>query len=186
LAKRAALTGAVMLLAAAGVLPLLVMLVESLTVDGAWSFAYFHELFSSTRAFALLQNSFLLAAMTTLLATAGGVPLALLLARTDLPLRGVFTILFTIPLLVPPYVTAVSWFDLLGRQGLLSRVLGEAAGQWTSSQLFGLPGCVLVLVPAFLPIQLLLHKFFGRWRDFLAQNKWFTTCFIRNSGAAWA
>ncbi len=145
-----------MLLAAAGLLPLLVMLVESLTVDGAWSFAYYHELFSSTRAFALLQNSFLLAAMTTLLATAGGVPLALLLARTDLPLRGVFTILFTIPLLVPPYVTAVSWFDLLGRQGLLSRVLGEAAGQWTSSQLFGLPGCVLVLVPAFLPIQLLL------------------------------
>ena len=145
-----------MLLVAAGLLPLLVMLVKSLTVDGVWSFAYYKELFNSTRPFTLLQNSFLLAALTTLLATVAGVPLAVLLARTDLPLRGMFTILFTIPLLLPPYVTAVSWFDLLGRQGLLSRVWGEAVGQWTSSQLFGLPGCVLVLVPTFLPIQLLL------------------------------
>ena len=145
-----------MLLVAVGLLPLLVMLVKSLTVDGVWSFIYYKELFSSTRPFALLQNSFLLAALTTLLATVAGVPLAVLLARTDLPLRGMFTILFTIPLLLPPYVTAVSWFDLLGRQGLLSRVWGEAVGQWTSSQLFGLPGCLLVLVPTFLPIQLLL------------------------------
>ena len=145
-----------MLLVAAGLLPLLVMLLKSLTVDGDWSFVYYKELFSSIRPFVLLQNSFLLAALTTLLATVAGVPLALLLARTDLPLRGMFTVLFTIPLLLPPYVTAVSWFDLLGRQGLLSRVWGEAVGQWTSSQLFGLPGCVLVLAPTFLPIQLLL------------------------------
>ena len=156
LAKRIILTAAVVLLVAAGLLPLLVMLVKSLTVDGHWSFAYYKELFSSARPLTLLQNSFLLAALTALLATAAGVPLAVLLARTDLPLRGMFTILFTIPLLLPPYVTAVSWFDLLGRQGLLSRVGGEAVGQWTSSQLFGLPGCVLVLVPTFLPIQLLL------------------------------
>ena len=141
---------------AAGLLPLLTMLVKSLTVDGHWSFGYYKELFSSSRPLVLLQNSFLLAAMTALLTTAAGVPLAVLFARTDLPLRGLFTILFTIPLLLPPYVTAVSWFDLLGRQGLLSQVWGEAAGQWTSSQLFGLPGCLLVLVPTFLPIQILL------------------------------
>ena len=156
MAKRIILTAAVVLLVVAGLLPLLVMLVKSLTVDGDWSFAHYKELFSSGRPFTLLQNSFLMAALTALLATAAGVPLAVLLARTDLPLRGLFAILFTIPLLLPPYVTAVSWFDLLGRQGLLSQVWGEAVGQWTSSQLFGLPGCVLVLVPTFLPIQLLL------------------------------
>ena len=144
------------LLVAAGLLPLLVILVKSLTVEGHLRFTYYQELFSSPRPFTLLQNSFLLAALTTLLATAAGVPLAVLLARTDLPLRGLFTILFIIPLLLPPYVTAVSWFDLLGRQGLLSRVWGEGFAQWTSSQLFGLPGCLLVLVPTFLPIPLLL------------------------------
>ena len=156
MAKRTVLTAALLLLTAAGLLPLLAMLLKSVTVDGHWSFAYYYDLFSSDRPFELLRNSSILAALTTLLATGAGVPLAVLFARTDLPLRRMFTVLFTIPLLLPPYITAVSWFHLVGRQGLFSRVWGERFAEWTSSQLLGLPGCVLVLVPTFLPIPMLL------------------------------
>ena len=145
-----------LILIVAGLLPLLAMLLKSLTVDGHWSLTYYQALFSSDRPLRLLLNSFVLAALTMLLATGIGVPLGILFARTDLPRRGVFAVLFTIPLLLPPYVTAVSWFDLLGRQGSLSRVWGEGLAEWTSSQLFGLSGCVLVLVPTFVPIQMLL------------------------------
>ncbi|MBI3681144.1 MAG: iron ABC transporter permease [Acidobacteria bacterium] len=156
LAKRITLGAAVGLLALAGLLPLAVMAAKSVQVDGQWSLALYRDLLRSARAPALAANSLALAGWTTMLATALGVPLGILLGRTDLPWRKAFAGLLTIPLLLPPYITAVAWFDVLGRRGQLSRVFGEAVSEWTSLQLFGLPGCVLVLSTAFCPLIVLL------------------------------
>jgi iron(III) transport system permease protein len=132
------------------------MAVKSAQLDGQWSLAQYRELVRSARAPGLAANSLALAGWTTMLSTAFGVPLGILLGRTDLPFRRAFTGLLTAPLLLPPYITAVAWFDVLGRRGQLSRVFGEAASEWTSRQLFGLPGCVLVLTTAFCPLIILL------------------------------
>ena len=85
-----------------------------------------------------------------------GVEVCFLFGKTDLPFRRGFAVLFAIPLLLPPYVTAISWFDLLGREGLLSRIAGLSVAGATSRWLFGLPGCVLFLFSTFLPIVMLL------------------------------
>ncbi len=160
--KRAILTSIVLLLAVVGLLPLLMMFAESLLVEGQLSFVNYQGLLASGRSWTLLGRSLELAALTVVLATVVGVPLGVLLGKTDLPGRGFFTLLFTIPLLVPPYITAVSWFDVLGRQGFLSRFVGTKAAEWTSAKLFGLPGCVLVLFSTFLPILMLLTIAFLR------------------------
>ena len=141
MSKRATLYAAVGVLAIVGLLPLAVMCLKSVLVDGRLSFDYYRGLFASGRAWILLANSLRLALWTTAVVTAVGVPLGILFAKTDLPARRTFTALFTVPLLAPPYITAVSWFDLVG-----------ASSAW----LFGLPGCVLVLSSAFLPITMLL------------------------------
>ena len=154
--KRITLGTAVGLLAMAGLLPLAVMAAKSLQVDGQWSLALYRDLLRSERAPALAANCLRLAGWTTMLATVLGVPLGVLLGRTDLPFRKTFAGLLTIPLLLPPYITAVAWFDVLGRRGLLSRIFGEALSEWTSLQLFGLPGCTLVLTSAFCPLIVLL------------------------------
>ena len=63
----------------------------------------------------------MLSSSVALAATIIGAPLGVLLGRTDLPLRGAFTMLLTLPLLVPPYVMAVAWFAVLGSTGWIGR-----------------------------------------------------------------
>jgi iron(III) transport system permease protein len=146
----------VSLLLAIGFLPLLVMLIKSITVDGHISFANYKMLFSSSREWTLLVNSCILSLLTTLFATAIGLSLGILFGKSDLPFRHLFSFLFTIPLLVPPYIIAVSWFTVLGRDGFLTGVLNSQVTEFTLPWLFGLPGCILVLSSVFMPIVMLL------------------------------
>ena len=156
MSKRIILVSVVIFLVVIGLLPILVMFARSVIVKGHISLTFYRGLLASGQGWVLIEHSFALSLLTTLLTTAIGLPLGILFAKTDLPFRRVFSVLFTIPLLVPPYITAISWFSLLGREGLLAQVLGPSAAQVTSAWLFGLPGYVLVLFSTFLPIVMLL------------------------------
>jgi len=155
-AKRAVLAVTISVIAVAGVLPLLFMLAESVRVEGGFTAARYSELFSSPRTWALLARSVLLAGLTTAGTLLIGVPLALLLGKTDLPFGKGLAALFSVPLLIPPYVAAVSWFHLAGREGVLAGWLGSSFGETASRTLFGLGGCVLVHVTIFLPVVIIL------------------------------
>jgi iron(III) transport system permease protein len=154
------LISAAIVLAVIGLLPLLVMLLRSVTVDGHLSLVAYQDLLASRRQWVLLKHSFVLSSLTALLVTVIGSSLGILLAKTDLPFRRTFAVLFTIPLLIPPYIVAISWSIILGREGLLARVLGHSEAEVTSDWFFGLPGCVLVLFSTFLPIAMLLTMTF--------------------------
>jgi iron(III) transport system permease protein len=136
MARRLILGGAVIVLILFGVPPLLTLVSRSLNVHGSWSIESYRAVFGSGRSWALLGNSLALASLTTLVATVGGVTLGILFGRTDIPLRRTFAALFTAPLLLPPYVLAVSWSTLLPVRGL--------------------PGCVLVLGTCFMPVVMIL------------------------------
>jgi iron(III) transport system permease protein len=155
LAKRGFLAFIVILLLAIGMLPVLSMLIKSVMVGGHFTLTSYRGLLTSARQWTLMGNSMALASMVTTLTVAVGVPLGILLGKTDLPFRRFFAVLFVIPLLIPPYIIAVSWFDLLGREGLLVHLTGVSATM-TAGFLFGLPGCVAVLFSIFLPIPMLL------------------------------
>ncbi len=156
MSKRITLILVVIFVLLTGLLPLLVMFARSIIVDGHISLDFYQGLLTSGREWTLMGHSFALSLLTALLTTIIGVPLGILFIKTDLPLRRLFTVLFTIPLLLPPYISAVSWFDLLGREGLLAQLMGPSVAYTTSSWLFGLPGCVLVLFSTFLPVVILL------------------------------
>lgn len=160
--RRAFLTFVVILLVTIGLLPVLSMLIKSVVVDGQFSMASYEGLLTSARQWTLMRHSLALSSLVTALTVVVGVPLGILLGKTDLPLRKFFTILFVVPLLIPPYIMAVSWFDLLGRDGLLTHLLGPAAAAVTTRLLFGLPGCAAVLFSIFLPIPMLLTMIFLR------------------------
>jgi iron(III) transport system permease protein len=162
MAKRWFLSLVILLLVVIGMLPVLSMLVKSLFVDGNFSLASYEGVLASSRQWRLMEHSMVLSSLVTLLTVAFGMPLGILLGKTDLPLRRFFIMLFTTPLLIPAYIIAVSWFDLLGREGLLSHLFGESVTSSTAHFLFGLPGCVLVLFSIFLPIPMLLTMIFLR------------------------
>ena len=153
-AKRATLVAAALVLAVVGLLPLCLMIGSSFWVDGGFSVRNYVEVLGNARTWVLFRNSLFLATLTTAVAGLAGVTLGILVARTDLPFRSSLSVIFSLPLLFPPYIFAVGWFEILGRGGILARwiPIGETTSRW----LFGLPGAVLVLGAAFLPIVLLL------------------------------
>ncbi len=159
MSKRITLTLAVLILFVVSALPVLSMLLKSLLVDGHFSLDAWRGLLASAHQWLLMRNSFVLASLVTLFTFVLGVPLGILLGKSDLPLRRFLTLLFTVPLLIPPYIVAVSWFDLLGRGGLLARGFGVSTAG-IDDLLFGLPGCVFVLVSIYLPIPMLLTMIF--------------------------
>lgn len=164
MSKRIILTLTVLLLFVVGVLPVLSMLWKSLFVDGHFGLDAWRGLLASAHQWMLMRNSLALASLVTLFTFVLGVPLGILLGKTDLPARRFLTLLFTIPLLIPPYIVAVSWFDLLGRDGLLARGF-DVSTAGIDDLLFGLPGCAFVLVSIYLPIPMLLTMIFTRAID---------------------
>jgi iron(III) transport system permease protein len=156
LQRRLTLVAAAVLLVVIGLLPVLMMVANSFVVDGVFSVAAYRALLSSGKQqWVLMGHSLLLSVGVTFFATIVGVPLGILLGKTDLPFRRAFTVLLAVPLLIPPYVIAVAWFAVIGAGGWMSRLL-PAISQQLSSAFFGLPGCIGVLFTAFVPIVIIL------------------------------
>lgn len=75
-----------------------------------------------------LQLSLVSASLATLISVIVGVPLAWVLARSQIRGRGFLRALVTVPLVLPPVVGGVALFLALGRRGVLGRPLYEATG----------------------------------------------------------
>ncbi len=154
--RRVVLGLAVLLLVVAGVVPIVEMVVRSLTAAGRPGLEAYRGVLGSIRQWTLAGNSLLLAGLTTLAAVLAGVPAGLLVGRTDLPGRRFLAALLAMPLLLPPYLTAVGWMAAASKSGPVAGLLGGGAARTLSSWLFGLPGSVLVLSTAFMPLVMLL------------------------------
>lgn len=161
-AERATLLLAIAVVCAAGLAPVLVVLAESFVVDGQLSLEHYVALAGSGRQWQRLVRSVSLASLVAVAAAATGVPLGVVFAKTDLPFRGALAALFTVPIVLPPYVLAVAWFHVLGRGGVLDQWLGPAVAARTHALLFGLPGAVLALASSLMPIVLILTMAFVR------------------------
>jgi iron(III) transport system permease protein len=80
-----------------------------------------------------------------------GLPLAVLLERTDLPARRALLGAFTLPTAIPPYIWCMGWISLANpKAGLLNRVLG--AGTF---DIYSAGGIAFVLGGAGLPLVML-------------------------------
>lgn len=98
-----------------------------------------------------LGNTLLIATGAAVLAFILGTPLALVLQRTDLPLRGAFTVLFTLPSAVPAFIWGMGWLSLASpRAGYLNRLFGGDA-----FDIYGPAGIAFVEGVSGLPLVLL-------------------------------
>lgn len=140
MAKRLTLLFFVALFLIIGLVPIATMFLKTFYADGHFTLRLYGALFASGREWGLVGNSLMLAFFVTAAALSAGIPLGVVLSKTDLPFKSIFTFLFTMPLLLPPYITAIAWSYLLKKE------------IW----FFGLPGCVLILSISFLPIVMFL------------------------------
>ncbi len=160
--KRALLTFIAVLFIVIGIGPVLSMLGKSVIVDGNFNLQAYAGVMTSAHQWRLMGHSMALSSLVTILTVSVGVPLGILLGKTNLAFRNFFTAIFIIPLLIPPYIIAVSWFDVFSKDSFFAHLFGASASTAITDLLFALPGCTAILFSIFLPIPMLLTMIFLR------------------------
>lgn len=140
-------TATVLFLLVLVALPLSLLFFKSFVRDGTLSIANYVEVFSEPRNYTPLWNTVRLGFWTVVLATALGLPLGWLVARTDLPGRGWLAVLCLIPYMLPPFIGAIAWTQLLApRVGYLNKLWTMITGSRNSLfNIYSFGGMVWVL-----------------------------------------
>ncbi len=107
-------------------LAFLVLPLVGLLVRAPWT--SLSEQLTSPQVWEALRLSLVCATAATAVSLVLGVPLAWLLARTDLPGRRLIRALVTLPLVLPPVVGGVALLLVLGRRGIVGSWLDSAFG----------------------------------------------------------
>jgi len=156
------------------------MLTLSLRGDTGFTLDAYRAMLEESRQWILLRNTAGIAVGTALLATLLGAPIGFALEHVRVPTRRVLWFGVAVPLLVPPYIAAIAWIDLLGRQGLVTSVLDRVCGiPSTALGIYSPYGVILVLALCYFPIVALTTGLAARRIDrrieesaALAVSKW--------------
>ncbi|HEX9126813.1 MAG TPA: iron ABC transporter permease [Methylomirabilota bacterium] len=139
-----------LLLGAGIVYPLLQVLSVVVIVDGRPSAAPLLAFFARPLFREALVNTLASGVLAVALGSLIAVPLALLTARYSFPGRSLLTTLGLLPLVIPPFVGAVAFQQILGRSGTVNLFLLERFGV-TVPFMEGLCGVVLVQTLHYFP-----------------------------------
>jgi iron(III) transport system permease protein len=145
------------------VLPAARMLVLSFVdTNGGVTLGNYSRLFAESRQRQLMLNSALLGIGASLLATLIGAPLGLLFAHAGFPLKRLLRMALVTPLVIPPYILALSWIYIGGPAGLIAKLFGrDLLSGWT----YSLTGAVIVLGAGFYPLAMLATEAAARGVD---------------------
>lgn len=126
------------------VYPLGLVLYKSILMeDGTISFSYFVKFFSKKFYWSTLVNSFKVTIISTLVSAILGLIMAYLLRSIKIKGSKYLNILIVISYLSPPFIGAYAWVQLLGRNGVITKVL-NAIFNTQLGGIYGFAGIVLV------------------------------------------
>lgn len=117
--------------------------------DRAFTFDNYTNLLGNARFWDVLVYTTAFAVATTIIAVIIGIVLAVIINRTNIPLRNLYSNLVTIPYYVSPLVLAFAWMQMYGPQGfgtILVRTLKLPI--W---QLYSFGGIVIVSAMYYIP-----------------------------------
>ncbi|WP_417208579.1 ABC transporter permease [Acidaminococcus fermentans] len=106
------------------VLPLAVLIWDSVMVDGTFDLSSYAAVYSQKVNLKALRNTVEISLLVMLLSVLVTFPLAWLIGRTDLPGRKKFRTILVASYMIPPYVGAIAWTQLLNPDvGYLNQLL---------------------------------------------------------------
>jgi len=120
--------------------------------DGASGSFPLAALIGGTRAWMLLATTTGMALGAACVATALGIITAVALTLAPRTWRRPLMALFALPLLLPPYISAIAFADVLGGRGLLQYGLDAAAQRMPIASIYSAAGVILVLGLCHFPI----------------------------------
>lgn len=126
--------------------PLLRLLGESFLYEGHFSLENYRQIAIQPANYIALGRTLSVGLAVTMLATAAGAFLAWLVARTDLPGRKQLKTWLMLPYLIPPFIGAFAWAQLLGPAGYLNKFYQSSTGaEGVLFNIYGPGGIILVL-----------------------------------------
>ena len=126
------------------VYPIGLILYKSILMDdGTINFGYFTKFFSKKFYWSTLINSFKVTIASTLVSAVLGLNMAYLLKSIKIKGSKYLNILIVISYLSPPFIGAYAWVQLLGRNGVITRILNSLFDAKLDG-IYGFAGIVLV------------------------------------------
>lgn len=104
---------AVSILVVFTVVPMLYLIAKSLVIEGAFNLTTYREVYGNLVNWTAFINTFKISLIVTVLSVIISFPLAWLVGRTDLPGKNFFRTVFIASYMIPPYVGAIAWTQLL-------------------------------------------------------------------------
>lgn len=131
----------------------LIFLQGVLSEEGALTLGFLQRIFAVRSNYMSLMNTLTISLLTVFFTVLIGCPLAWLVTRTDMPLKGFFKTLFIIPYMIPPFIGAIAWGFLLSpRTGFINRwFMGLFDSTIPLFNLYSYWGVVLVMSLYFYP-----------------------------------
>jgi len=105
--------------------PISLIFIQSiLSEEGTLTLDFLQRIFDVRSNYWSLINTLSISLLTVFFTVLIGCPLAWIVTRTDMPLKGVFKTLFIIPYMIPPFIGAIAWGFLLSpRTGFANKFL---------------------------------------------------------------
>ena len=130
--------------------PVLTVVSGGFYVNGHWTARYLLDVFRNPIYAEGLFNSFRIALGATALASVLAVPLAWLAHTFSFRGHRLFTALLLVPMVLPPFVGAIGFMQMLGPYGALNALLGCGPVDWFGQSRY--LGVVVLQALAFYPI----------------------------------
>jgi iron(III) transport system permease protein len=159
---------------------------EGLTAFGEFTWQKYVEAYTDPALLDVMINTLIFVLGSSVLATVLALFLAYLNTRTDIPFKGLFTVLSIVPMMIPHLLFSVSWALLLNpSNGLINTVLKELffldqapfniyslQGMILVEALLDLPVAYLIIAPAMASFDVALEESSrvfgaGTWRTLL-------------------
>ncbi len=110
--------------------PLFSLLGKAFISDGKFSLQNFHKVFITKDIFVALSHSIFVSTVSTVFATIIGVSLAWIVSRTDIPYRKLIKTGLVMPFLIPPFISAIAWLQLIGPAGYINSIYMAIKQTW--------------------------------------------------------
>lgn len=141
------LGAAVALLGIFVVYPLSTMIIQSFIHDGKPSLQNYLLALRQPANLLALRHTLEISVTSMIGSTILGTLAAWVVARTDLPGRQIFRTAFVLPFLIPPFIGALAWRQLLGPVGYLSKIFMALTGCETLPwSIYGAGGIIFVMI----------------------------------------
>lgn len=138
------LTVAVVIVAFLALVPIAYLLDGVFVNNGSFTFEFFQKAYSGGRLGSMLWNTFIYGVGATAVSMVLGTALAYLVARTDVPMKGLVYAAALVPTIIPGVLHTIAWIFLASPQiGAINKLLEPVLGPGFLN-IFSMPGMIFV------------------------------------------